>query len=97
MSKGTYCEELNLVQKLRYFDDCGFFHIDLFPQAADEIERLQQRLEELQHFRSHSRCKDCGSCDIVVDAGLCPHGMPLAENVCGPCSEGRPNAVGSGT
>lgn len=22
---------------------------------------------------------------------LCPHGMPLAENVCGPCSEGRPN------
>lgn len=24
---------------------------------------------------------------------LCPHGMPLAENVCGPCSEGRPNTV----
>lgn len=23
---------------------------------------------------------------------LCPHGMPLAENTCGPCSEGRPNA-----
>lgn len=23
---------------------------------------------------------------------LCPHGMPLAENVCGPCSEGRPNS-----
>lgn len=22
---------------------------------------------------------------------LCPHGMPLAENTCGPCSEGRPN------
>jgi hypothetical protein len=22
---------------------------------------------------------------------LCPHGMPLADNVCGPCSEGRPN------
>ena len=22
---------------------------------------------------------------------LCPHGMPLAENVCGPCSQGRPN------
>lgn len=22
---------------------------------------------------------------------LCPHGMPLAENVCGPCSEGQPN------
>jgi hypothetical protein len=21
----------------------------------------------------------------------CPHGMPLAENVCGPCSQGRPN------
>lgn len=22
---------------------------------------------------------------------LCPHGMPLAENICGPCSKGRPN------
>lgn len=22
---------------------------------------------------------------------LCPHGMPKADNVCGPCSEGRPN------
>lgn len=24
---------------------------------------------------------------------LCPHGMPLADNICGPCSEGRPNRV----
>lgn len=24
-------------------------------------------------------------------SALCPHGMPLAENVCGPCSEGEPN------
>lgn len=24
-------------------------------------------------------------------SALCPHGMPLAENVCGPCSEGQPN------
>jgi len=23
--------------------------------------------------------------------GLCPHGFVLADNVCGPCSEGRPN------
>src|SRR3990167_2240642 len=22
---------------------------------------------------------------------LCPHGMPLVENICGPCSQGRPN------
>lgn len=22
--------------------------------------------------------------------GLCPHGLPLAENICGPCSQGRP-------
>lgn len=22
---------------------------------------------------------------------LCPHGMPLAENICGPCSQGEPN------
>jgi hypothetical protein len=24
-------------------------------------------------------------------SALCPHGMPRAENVCGPCSEGEPN------
>ena len=24
-------------------------------------------------------------------SAVCPHGMPLAENVCGPCSQGRPN------
>lgn len=22
---------------------------------------------------------------------MCPHGMPWAQNICGPCSEGRPN------
>lgn len=21
----------------------------------------------------------------------CPHGLPLADNVCGPCSKGKPN------
>lgn len=21
---------------------------------------------------------------------LCPHGLPLADNICGPCSQGRP-------
>jgi hypothetical protein len=26
-----------------------------------------------------------------MNTELCPHGMPLAENVCGPCSQGRPN------
>ena len=24
-------------------------------------------------------------------ATLCPHGFVLADNICGPCSEGRPN------
>lgn len=24
---------------------------------------------------------------------LCPHGLPIADNTCGPCSEGRPNKV----
>lgn len=24
--------------------------------------------------------------------GRCPHGFVLADNVCGPCSKGRPNA-----
>lgn len=28
---------------------------------------------------------------IAETVVLCPHGMPLAENVCGPCSKGKPN------
>lgn len=35
---------------------------------------------------------DCGRAAQETGA-LCPHGMPLDENVCGPCSEGRPNTV----
>lgn len=32
------------------------------------------------------------ACASAPETGaLCPHGMPLAENVCGPCSEGQPN------
>lgn len=33
--------------------------------------------------------------DVLLEIAndLCPHGMPRAENVCGPCSEGRPNAT----
>jgi hypothetical protein len=27
---------------------------------------------------------------VETAAKLCPHGLPLAENICGPCSEGRP-------
>jgi hypothetical protein len=30
-------------------------------------------------------------CSEKETSALCPHGMPLAENVCGPCSEGEPN------
>lgn len=32
---------------------------------------------------------------MCPDAGLCPHGMVLADDVCGPCSEGRPNRKGA--
>jgi hypothetical protein len=36
------------------------------------------------------------SVDIERIAGgplLCPHGMPLADNTCGPCSKGKPNTL----
>jgi hypothetical protein len=33
---------------------------------------------------------ECKECDQKW-GDLCPHGMPIADNVCGPCSEGRPN------
>jgi len=28
---------------------------------------------------------------VETEGELCPHGFVLAEMVCGPCSEGRPN------
>jgi len=31
--------------------------------------------------------------ELETGTALCPHGMPLAENICGPCSEGRLNAT----
>jgi hypothetical protein len=33
-------------------------------------------------------CESCGGSPVEA---LCPHGFVVAENVCGPCSEGRPN------
>ena len=30
--------------------------------------------------------------EVKATEQLCPHGMPLAANTCGPCSQGRPNA-----
>ena len=45
--------------------------------TAEEREAMQRALERGQ--------------EVVDDDELCPHGMPLAENVCGPCSKGEPN------
>ena len=35
----------------------------------------------------HQNCTVCSE----TPAMLCPHGFALADNICGPCSEGRPN------
>jgi hypothetical protein len=57
--------------------------------AEDRIEKIQQLLagvnsgEVPEPLRSVSR--------VIVSGAICPHGMPLAENICGPCSQGRPN------
>jgi len=35
----------------------------------------------------------CGLTELLDTK--CPHGFVRAENVCGPCSEGRPNSFAS--
>lgn len=42
------------------------------------------------YYETHEppHCPTCG-CDR--GPAICPHGFPLAENVCGPCSKGEPN------
>jgi hypothetical protein len=45
------------------------------------VERLTAELLEAQKRLSSS----------VETLELCPHGYVLADNICGPCSEGRPN------
>lgn len=60
-------------------------------------------MPKLEHYRC-SPCRITASIELSYEyddqpadspsletSALCPHGMPLAENVCGPCSEGRPN------
>lgn len=51
---------------------------------AAEIERLE-RVELARLLAKYGSPPETGA--------LCPHGMPLAENVCGPCSQGRPNTM----
>lgn len=46
------------------------------PRLADSWERYRAKIDE---------------CPSEKSEPLCPHGMVLADNVCGPCSEGRPN------
>jgi hypothetical protein len=49
--------------------------------------------------RSTVTCRHClhliSLQDQNASKGFCPHGMLLAENICGPCSEGRPNSSAS--
>jgi chromosome segregation ATPase len=35
-------------------------------ESRAEVDGLRARCEELQNFRSHSTCNDCGSYDIRV-------------------------------
>jgi hypothetical protein len=44
------------------------------------------------HYPNRPRPCDITPAEKASDS-LCPHGMPLAENICGPCSKGEPNAL----
>lgn len=75
-------------------------------QALDERDRLRAALKkcdtdcDMAPYTTCSaqgpkfRCRSCIAREALVgaaDEALCPHGFVLADNVCGPCSEGRPN------
>jgi hypothetical protein len=64
----------------------------------DEAWRLLMAAPVIEHHETTTKCAVCRWQEEVqafasrrrAPETLCPHGLPLAENVCGPCSEGRP-------
>lgn len=62
---------------------------DTLEKAANEVLRVY-----MSQFNDSRSVDDCLVGLAAAVAGvdtLCPHGMVLAENTCGPCSEGRLN------
>lgn len=47
-------------------------------------------MREDYYGREHHHLGSSVESPSLETVALCPHGMPLADNVCGPCSEGRP-------
>lgn len=74
---------------------------ECFWGATAQTERRAVPLVLHHTFQPHKGLQmctpDCPACAFQRTGSsqetraLCPHGMSLAENVCGPCSEGRPN------
>lgn len=63
-----------------------------------DYERQARRIAELERdllFANDAAKKGDDARAILsgmrMEPEMCPHGMPLNENICGPCSEGRPN------
>lgn len=80
--------------------------------GADMIDRLRAALERLGSMEAFvvSRAVTAHDAELIArieyaqealrgDAQqeLCPHGFVLADNICGPCSEGRANRTAGGT
>ena len=60
---------------------------DMTPEQTKEWARHQV----LHHLTAEERAALEHGQKAVDDGQLCPHGLPRAENICGPCSEGEPN------
>lgn len=72
-------------------EPCGYCQRDALIAALREIEEcydgrdlVEQRMLVIAQRALDIECSDFRA--------LCPHGFVLSENVCGPCSEGRPNS-----
>lgn len=59
------------------------------PEAVAPYLGMRHTLQEIRDHSTDTWAK--GLARESVGPKLCPHGMPLDENVCGPCSKGAPN------
>lgn len=100
LSDTELCETLRDIPHRKWIEIEKDTHMAIGIIAHRAAQRLTELTQPTQETEVRCSCKDFPGADQFCTAevhgatatpALCPHGMPLADNVCGPCSEGRPN------
>lgn len=78
---------------LRADRDSWKARISHLTEVEQNNERLQRELRLAESARDYANdlLDRARQRSAVETTELCPHGFVLADNTCGPCSEGRPN------